>query len=275
MLTCIKYKKWYFEIIIMSIAIIGGGTGTSFLARVMSTAHYIVSVFDSGGSTGILRNNTPAVGDIRRVLSSLGANLEYRPGTHPVGNLLLQSRLEKGDSLQDAVDYIRRLHDIPTKVYPITLSSRHLVAQYKFNRVVGEHLIDTTLGKYGNPMSIRLDSPALMHRIPRADTVVLAPGDVWTSLIPNFLVMGFKDWVKQSKIILCVNSKQKLGETMGWTLQEYVMTIEHYLGKPVDIIVADNQTEFSGTDERLYTYDLTVDGEPDANLYKEAICKHI
>ena len=134
----------------MTVAIIGGGTGTSFLARVIPFAHYIVSVFDSGGSTGLLRNSTPAVGDLRKVLSSLGADLEYRPATHPVGNLL-QSRLDRKESIQEAVDYVRRLYGISTKVYPITLADRQLVAQYSAVSLVGEHLIDTSGGKHGNP----------------------------------------------------------------------------------------------------------------------------
>ena len=252
----------------MTTIIVGGGSGTSFLASVM-TASYLVSVFDSGGSTGILRSGTPAVGDVRKVLSALGANLEYRPGTHPVGNLLLQSRLNAGDTILESINHVRRMHNIASKVYPITLSDRHLVAEYDNVTLVGEHLIDTTT-IHGNPLSVRLDQPARMCRVPKHTNVVIAPGDVWSSIIPNFLVEGFQDWVEGSNLILCVNNTQKIGETQGWDLARYVSTIEQYLGRRVDIIIADKNTEFIGDDPRLYTYDLQNRPE----LYKEAICKH-
>lgn len=259
----------------MTVGIIGGGTGTSFLAKVMPDAQYIVSVFDSGGSTGILRQGTPAVGDLRKVLSNLGANLEYRPGMHPVGNLLLQSRMDQGESIQQAVDHVRRMCGISTRVYPITLADRQLVATYGMVSIVGEHRIDTSGGVHGNPVSLQLNAPAKMHAIPQVDTLILAPGDVWTSLIPNFLVDGFTDWVRDTNIVLCVNTLQKPGETKDWDLRTYVSTIEQYLGRSVDVLIADTMTEFQGNDHRLHRYVLSRDGVPDAALYKEALCKHI
>lgn len=260
----------------MTIVILGGGNGTSFLAKVFPNAQYLINVFDSGGSTGKLRNGTPAVGDIRKVLSSLGSSLEYRPGTHPLGNLLLQSRLNKGENLLESINYVRKLYSVQTNVYPITNDDRHLIAHYRLTSLTGEHLIDTSDGEHGNPVSLTLNKPATLCVKPFATTLIIAPGDVWTSILPNFLVDGFKEWVSDKKIILCGNQKQKLGETKGWTTKDHIDVMEQYLGRKIDVYLTDSSYDFQVVhDSRIVVDMLTVNGVPCPHKYKEALCKHI
>lgn len=255
------------------IVVVGGGSGSAVLLaglkKYTSDITAIVSMFDSGGSTGILREEFgyPPFGDIRQCLVALSGDddkaaallsaFDFRFSSssslngHSVGNLVLAaltSALDNG--ITDAIAEMSRMLDVQGRVIPVTLQDAHLCAELANGQVVvGESRIDLR-GEETPPIRrVFLDrevaaNPDALSAISEADVIVLGPGDLYTSVVPNLLASGFVDALKDSQapVVYVCNVMTKLGETSGYDAAKFTEMVSSYLdGEKVDYAIVNTQ----------------------------------
>lgn len=252
------------------IVIIGGGTGNFTLLSGLKlykpldlTA--IVSMMDDGGSTGKLRTEFGILppGDVRRCLIALSEEsalmqrlFEYRFSgsldNHNFGNLIHLALVDLLGSEELAIGEISRILKISGQVYPVTLDNVRLNARLEDGTVVtGETNID--LPKHNPDLRIEnlyLDpsakaNPRALGAIAEANFIIISAGDLFTSILPNFLVEGVADAVANApaKRIYVCNLMTKYGETTGFTATDHVRTIHQYLGKRcIDIVIVNTRS---------------------------------
>ena len=239
---------------------IGGGTGTfvvlSGLKNYPVKISAIVSMADDGGSTGILREEFGMLppGDIRRALVALSQQtpllaklFSYRffRGSfkgHSFGNLLLTVLTKLKGGFEKAVEEAGKILHIKGEVIPVTLDNAKLYAQLEDGEVIkGETNID--IPKHNGKLRIEKvwlkplcrANPKAISAIKIADLIILGPGDLYTSTIPNLLVKGMPEAIRKSraKRIFVCNLMTKFGETTGFMAEDFVSALESYLGKNV------------------------------------------
>jgi uncharacterized cofD-like protein len=254
----------------MKIVGIGGGTGLPVLLRGMveigngrapADVTAIVTVSDSGGSTGVLRSafNMPAMGDIRKCLISLAAkdsvltavcqhrfdNPENFAG-HSLGNLILSALYQMSGNFTAAVDRASELLGLTGRVLPSTEVPVTLCALYDDGTTAeGESNIPRTgLGirrvwlEPSNPMP----APGVLEAIENADAIVMGPGSLYTSIIPNLLVGRVREALKNSraiKIYIC-NLMTQPGETSGYSAADHVRAVLDYAPGSIDVCVLNS-----------------------------------
>lgn len=244
----------------MKIVTIGGGTGhfalLSGLKKHDVDITAIVSMADSGGSTGELRDELGVLppGDIRQCLVALSdADLVMRKlfthrfdrgklSGHTCGNLLISALEQITGSIDEAVIHAGDILKIRGKVVPVTRDQTHLVMTLKNGKVLsGEHAIDyyQLISRFG-VHSLKLSPKARLNPLARAalreaDAIVVGPGDLYTSLLPNFLIDGMCAAVQSSsaKKVFVGNLMNKHGQTDGMTLEDYLETFVRVLGRNV------------------------------------------
>lgn len=232
---------------------IGGGTGLSTLLRGLKlytrNITAIVTVADDGGSTGMLRQDLgmAAPGDIRSCLQSL-ANCEplmaqlmayrFADGTlagQSLGNLLLAALNDIMPSFDKAVAGLSKVLAITGRVLPVTNENVQLEATFENGAtVLGEsHIFYCKKEQDCRIQSVRLlpEHPkaldAAVEAIHSADMIVLAPGSLYTSIIPNLLVDGIADAIRDSKALklyVC-NVMTQEGETEGYTVSDHIQAL--------------------------------------------------
>ncbi len=240
------------------IVVIGGGTGTftvlSALKKHPVRLTAIVSMADDGGSTGALRDQYGVLppGDIRRALVALSESsgtmrelFNYRfsggeLGGHSFGNLFLSSLEKLTGSFADAVAEASRILNVGGDVVPVTLNNVRLYARLSDGTVIkGETNIDIPRVKARKPIQrvwltprARIN-PRAKKAIMSADLIVIGPGDLFTSIIPNLLVEGVAATIRRSpaKKVYIANLMTKFGETNGFFAKDFISAIEKYLGK--------------------------------------------
>ncbi|MBI2674856.1 MAG: uridine diphosphate-N-acetylglucosamine-binding protein YvcK [Candidatus Aenigmarchaeota archaeon] len=247
----------------MKIAVIGGGGISSLLSGLKEhdiRVTAIASVFDSGGSSGGLREemDIAAVGDIRQCISSLSSpqtagRLEERFSSgslkgHTAGNLLLASLIYLLGDAGKAADMACGLFDVKGDVLPISADKSSLCAKLDDGRVIaGEANIDKPAGdEILKIAGVFLEPKAMIFpkardAIEEADAIVIGPGDLYTSLIPNMLVEGFREAIGKSrakKIYVC-NLWGKRSESYGYTASMYADVIGKYMGCMPDYILCN------------------------------------
>jgi len=245
------------------ITVMGGGTGTFVVLSGLKTHDVdlgvIVNMMDSGGSTGRLRVQLGVLppGDIRQCFVALSEAPDlwrrlflyrFEGGDfdgHNFGNIFL-SALEKVsvnyDEVLDTASFVLKTKG---KVLPVTHEKTNLCVEYLNGVVVrGEADIDSNLHEQINIKRAFLDPsvpayPQSLSRIEESDVIVIGPGDLYTSIIPLFLVEGIKEALQQTKakIIYVVNLMTKSGQTNSYTAKNHVRDIEQYLGRKIDVIV--------------------------------------
>jgi uncharacterized cofD-like protein len=251
------------------IAVIGGGTGNFSILTGLKlykplelTA--VVSMMDDGGSTGKLRSEFGILppGDVRQCLIALSEEsalmqrlFQFRftgsLDNHNFGNLFHLALSELTGSEEQAIRELSRILKISGQVLPVTLENVRLKAELEDGTVVsGEANID--LPKHNTALKISrifLDPPAkanpkVLDAIEEAAFIILSPGDLFTSTLPNFLVEDVAHAVAsaRAKRIYVCNLMTKRGETAGFTASDHVRTIHQYLGKRcIDIIIVNNR----------------------------------
>lgn len=240
---------------------IGGGTGLSTMLRglkehdVELTA--IVTVADNGGSSGNLRKdlNILPPGDIRNCLAALAEAeplvqnvLQHRFSSgvfegHSLGNLFIAGMADMTGNFGKAVEMAHKVLRVKGKVLPVTLEDVQLLARYDDgSEVIGETQIvaaNKSHNKKVMTMSLLPERPAVhktvLTSIEEADIIVLGPGSLYTSIIPNLLVEGVCESIREAKgeIVYVCNIMTQPGETDSFTLVEHVNVIEEYLGADV------------------------------------------
>ncbi|MDD3735222.1 MAG: YvcK family protein [Candidatus Pacebacteria bacterium] len=262
------------------IVTIGGGTGTfvmlSGLRDYPLNISAIVSMADNGGSTGILREEIGVLppGDVRRALVALSSqsqkilidlfNYRFNEGTfngHSFGNIFLAALEKITGNTQKAIDEASKMLDVKGKIFPSTLTKCHLFAQLENGKIIkGETNIDIPKHNTNAPIKrVWLKprakaNPQAIKAIQNADFIILGPGDLYTSIIPNLLCSGIKNALIKSKAkkIYIVNLMTKFGETNNFKASDFVKTIEKYTTKNLlDFIIINNKMP---TKKRLEKY---------------------
>lgn len=267
-----------------SIATIGGGSGQFVLLSALRDAENldvsaIVSMTDSGGSTGRLRDELGILppGDILKCILALSPHRDMarklllkrftgnqRLRGHSAGNMLLTMLSQYSGSFSTGIEALAQLLDVRGEILPVTTDKSTLVAQLtNGEQIFGESAIDVPRGnqrqKIANVFLVPHHSdqitvfPRVIERLRQVKAVILGPGDLYTSIIPNLLVPGVREALQKSpaKLIYISNIMTKFGETDGYTLESFVSILEHYIGRPVDCIIYNNAT---ASEETLKNY---------------------
>ena len=247
----------------LKVTCIGGGTGLSTLLRglkrITSDVTAIVTVMDDGGGSGVLRDELgmPPPGDIRNCIQAL-SNAEptiemlmsYRFDTgvfkgQSFGNLFLAAINGISESFDKAVIKMGEVLSITGRVLPVTNADVRLVAEFEDgSRIEGESVI--AQAKADKRCKIRRidllpsNVTALsesIEAIERAEMIILGPGSLYTSIIPNLLVGGVSKAILQSdaiRLYIC-NVMTQPGETEGYTASEHIKALfTHARGKLFD-----------------------------------------
>lgn len=249
------------------IVVIGGGTGLSTLLRGLkrftSNVTAVVTVADDGGSSGILRGELgiPAPGDIRNCLVALADTepllerlFQHRfkggngLGGHSFGNLFLAA-MAQILGFQQAVKESGKVLAIRGKVLPVTGALVKLKAECADGRMIwGE----SNIGRADCPIT-RLELvpgdaraiPEVLEDIAAADAIIIGPGSLYTSLLPNLLVAGVADAIRSSralKFYVC-NIMTQQGETRAYSAADHVQAIYQHVGSGIfDYVVVNNQS---------------------------------
>lgn len=243
-----------------NIVVIGGGTGSFMVLSALRgyNVHLtaIVTMADDGGSTGILRDQYGVLppGDVRRALVALSLssqtlrelfNYRFSAGDfsgHNFGNMLLTALEKITGDFGVAVREAGEILNIQGKVLPITLDNVRLHAELADGKIIhGETKIDIPKNKTRSEITSvwlkpegRLNPDAAVA-IKNADLIIIGPGDLYTSIVPNLLVRGMADAIKRSraKKVYVANIMTKAGETNGMNGKDFVSAIEKYLGEKV------------------------------------------
>ncbi|MFA7480587.1 MAG: YvcK family protein [Vulcanimicrobiota bacterium] len=249
----------------LKIAVMGGGTGLSCLLRglkpITSNLVAVVTVCDDGGSSGRLSKDLGMLppGDIRNCLvaladdeSLLGELFNYRfqdgqgLSGHSFGNLFLAALTDVVGDFEEAIQVSSQVLASRGKVLPTTLDTVTLCARLKDGRTVrGESSIPEARGVidqvFLEPATSKPTSEVLAS-LRTADAVVLGPGSLFTSIIPNLLVGGVEEALRQlhvPRIYIC-NVMTQPGETDGFGAADHLEALERHIGAGVvDTIVVN------------------------------------
>src|SRR5699024_4078480 len=249
------------------LVIIGGGTGMPVLLRGLKNFPVqlaaLVTVADDGGSSGKLRNemSIPAPGDIRNVIAALSDvepmliqlfqhrfSIGNGLSGHSLGNMLLAAMTSVTGDFYTGIKEISRVLNVKGNIYPISNESISLHAEMDDGEIiVGESNIPRAKKKikrvFLKPDDIR-PLPNAVEAIANADVVIISPGSLYTSILPNIIIPGIIDVMKdtQAKIVYVCNVMTQEGKTTGYTASDHVQAIDEHLGQRiVDSIVVHNE----------------------------------
>jgi len=240
------------------IVTIGGGTGSftllSGLKKYNVDLSAVVNMADDGGSTGVLRDELGVLppGDIRQCLVALSRSDKllrelfnhryYNNGSlkgHSFGNIFLSTLEKISGSFDQAIKEASQVLRISGKIIPVTLTNTKLIAEFKNGKkIIGQHNIDESslLGFKKLLLSPRAKiNNDVITSIKNADKIVINPGNLYCSIIPNFLVRGLSEAVAESRAvkIYVSNLMTKSGHTDGFTVVDYINELEKYIGEGV------------------------------------------
>ncbi len=253
------------------IVVMGGGTGTYVTLSALHHPNYsleaVVTVADSGGSTGRLRDEFGflPVGDLRQALAAMahGKNqdwiqklLLYRftKGSglegHNLGNLILTALQDMCDNTAQALDVAAKIFRLHGAVYPITSKDIQLVIEYTDGTIeIGEHIMDESKHSGKRVKRIRTSPKATIHPPARAallgaDTIVLSPGDLYSSLMANLVVGGVAKAIRESsaKLVYITNLMTRRSQTHGLSARDHVGILEKQIGRSLDVIIINNKS---------------------------------
>src|SRR5579864_9385024 len=247
----------------------GGGTGLPSLLGGLKTnpwmhADAVVTMFDSGGSSGVLRDELGVLppGDVlkcalalsrnareaRRVLLARLPTLEHaRLGGHTGGNLLLSMMQRYSGDFLEAIDALRALLGCRGRVWPVTVQQASVCAEYGDGSVTrGEVEVDAGQSSGRFVRRIWLEPavsihPAVAKAIREFDASIIGPGSFYTSLMPIFLVRGVAEALSEMKgpVILIANLLTEGRGMLGFTAADAVTRIEEAIQRQVDVVVTN------------------------------------
>ncbi|BCU13838.1 MULTISPECIES: gluconeogenesis factor YvcK family protein [Microcystis] len=259
------------------IVAIGGGTGLSTLLRGLkqysSNITAIVTVADDGGSSGRLRREMGILppGDIRNCIAALADEeklltelFQYRfhagdgLSGHSFGNLFISAMTEITGDLEQAIDASAKVLAIRGKVLPATLTDVSLWAKLADGRIIeGESKITEAMGQIrqigchpADPVAL----PAALAAIKEADYIIIGPGSLYTSIIPNLLVPAIRQALAQvtvPRVYVC-NIMTQPGETDNYSVADHIRAIEKVCEERVFDAVLAQRTAPSPQSLQLY-----------------------
>ncbi|MBP9816252.1 YvcK family protein [Candidatus Woesebacteria bacterium] len=264
-----------------NITVIGGGTGTFVVLSGLKNYDYnlsaVITSMDSGGSTGKLRDQYGVLppGDVRQCLVALSEASElwrklflyrFEKGDfkgHNFGNIFLTA-LEQvtAPHYQEVIDTASYILQTKGKVIPVTFDRVHLCAEYEDGEtLISEDLIDSAFHKESRIKRAFLkpdasSNPNAVEAILSADYIIMGPGDLYTSIIPNLLVGGIEEAfaVTKAKVIMNVNLMTKRGQTPNYTAYDHVRDLERYMNRKVDIVILNNKKISKEVEEYYHEY---------------------
>lgn len=248
------------------VTVIGGGTGTfvvlSGLKNYPLDLSVVVSMMDSGGSTGRLRDQLGVLppGDLRQCLVALSdAPLLWRKlflyrfengdfKGHNFGNIFLAALEKVSENYDQAIESASYVLKTKGKVIPVTHDRLHLVAEYENGKVItGEGLIDDNHNEASRIAKAYLTPEGKVNKraveaIGESEYIVMGPGDLYTSIIPVLLVNGVAEAIRKSKakVVYIMNLMTKSGQTSGYKASDHIADLEKYMGKKPDHILVNN-----------------------------------
>ncbi|MEL3973722.1 YvcK family protein [Rossellomorea oryzaecorticis] len=250
-----------------NVVVIGGGTGLPVLLRGLKRhpvdISAMVTVADDGGSSGRLRNSLdiPPPGDIRNVLAALSEveplveqmfqhrfETENELSGHALGNLIIAALASITGDFVHAIQEMSRVLNVKGKVLPSANQSVILNAEMEDGTIVtGESTIPKA-GKKIERVFLKPDNikplAETIRVLKEADLIVMGPGSLYTSIIPNLLVPGIGEAVCQSKakkLYIC-NIMTQMGETLGYTASDHVEALyKHMDASCIDAILVNNK----------------------------------
>jgi uncharacterized cofD-like protein len=265
----------------LKVVAIGGGTGLPSTLKGMkaftSNLTAVVTVADDGGSSGRLRRDLGVLppGDLRNNIAALADDenlmtqlFQYRfkdgdLGGHAFGNLFISALSGVTGSLESALIETERVLNIQGRVLPATLQDVNLSAEIRTNgsrrlvTITGESNITAAGGEIDQLSLVPADVEAYqgsVQAILEADIVIIGPGSLYTSILPNLLVRGIADALRATKaykIYIC-NIATQPGETSNFTVADHVMALEKYIGRGVLQAVLANSAYPSANENTLY-----------------------
>jgi len=252
-----------------TIGCFGGGTGLPSLLGGLKVnpwlnVNAVVTMFDSGGSSGVLRDQLGVLppGDVlkcalalarnereaRRVLLSRLPTLEHqRLGGHTGGNLLLSMMQQYSGDFLAAVDGLRGLLGCAGRVWPVSVEQSSLCAEYgDGRRTRGEVEVDAGHAAGHGVTRLWLEPevqilPAAAEAIAGFEAAVIGPGSFYTSLMPIFLVKGAAEALRQMRgpVVLVTNLLTEGHGMRGFTAGTAVCMLEQAIGRPIDVVIVN------------------------------------
>ncbi|MBN2034662.1 MAG: uridine diphosphate-N-acetylglucosamine-binding protein YvcK [Deltaproteobacteria bacterium] len=251
---------------------IGGGTGQFALLSGLRDLKGIeitavVSMADSGGSTGRLRDELGILppGDVLKCILALSPyrsiartillkrfRSDIKLKGHNAGNLLLTMLSHYAGSFPAAIQALVEILDVKGKILPVTIDKATLVAELSDGkRVYGQAAINVPQGgrrekikdiylvpHYTDSVSVY---PPVIEAIRSADNIIIGPGDLFTSIIPNLIVPGVGEAIRETeaRILYVLNIMTKLGETDYFTGYDFVCKMEECISRQLDCIISN------------------------------------
>lgn len=251
--------------------VIGGGTGAPVSIRALIASGFetsaVVAMADDGGSSGILRERAGAIppGDIRKCLVAMAADpldpltraFQYRfdyAQNHALGNLMLTALADCAQSFPEAIDICERLLHTRGHVYPSTVDSVVLRGRTRDGKdIVGQACVsnsDCALERVFLDPADPAPCVRALEALSHADLIVLGPGSLFTSIIPNLLVPGVVEAIRDSKavtVFVCSIADSQ-GETWGLNCAEHVEALlDHGMRGLLDVALIHCDTDLSQT----------------------------
>lgn len=284
------------------IVTIGGGTGLSTMLRGLKKYTHnitaVVTVADDGGSSGILRDDLGmlAPGDIRKCISALAEanpvmeeliNYRFTEGNlkgHAFGNLYLAALCGISDSFEEAVQKMNRLFGVEGEIIPVTNENVRISAHLTTGQVIDG---ESNIGKIKDGRIDRIEmfphgaKPAknVIDAILDADMIILGPGSLYTSIIPNLLVDGVSEAIAKSDAlkVYVANIMTQPGETLGYDLFDHTEAIEKHAGRCIlDCVVANSAAlpknaaeKYAGEGSEQVALNIEKYAERDINIVLE------
>ena len=240
------------------VVVIGGGTGLPVILQALKKQDAeitaIVTVSDDGGSSGIIRNyiNVVPPGDIRNVLVSLSdlsqekkQIFQYRFESkdsffsgHAIGNLIIAALSEMQGNIFDAVQNLSAMMEVDGHIYPSANEPLTLNAEFMDGSQSSGEVEITSQHKQIKRVWVTADDgePAapspVIEAIMQADAIVLGPGSLFTSILPNLMIPNVGQAVRETKaeVVYVCNIMTQAGETVGLSDADHVRVINQHLG---------------------------------------------
>jgi len=251
------------------IVTIGGGTGSfmllSGLKKYQVDLSAIVSMADDGGSTGVLRDELGVLppGDVRQCLVALSdssamlrelMNYRFEQGGlkgHNFGNLLLSALEKINGNFSSGVEEAAKILNVKGEVIPVTNDNMRLAIKLKNGKtIIGEKELDhnkeiQNIGIEKISLLTKVSAyPLALEKIKKADFIIIGPGDLYGSILPNLLVPGISEAIKKSKakVIYNCNLTNKRGQASSFKVDDYVEAINKYIGQDrINIVTFNNR----------------------------------
>lgn len=287
------------------IVVIGGGSGVSTVLselKKVSDVTAVVSMMDSGGSSGRLRNEHGILppGDILKCICELLPDDEYSKKWsdflnyrfckgnglkgHSLGNLLLAAAHDWEGGTAFGIESISQLLKIQGRVLPVTLNDVDLIAKLNDGSdLIGETVIDLRTDFDRRIEYIYLSRRAQIYKpvvqaIIEADHIVIGPGSLFTSVLPNFLVEGLPEALAKTAApkTYIVNLVTDPAETNGYKASDFIKKVEEYYeeGNLIDYAIV-NTEPIDEMLQRIYVTENKFPVEPDVQECKKLVTKEV